>query len=81
MLTLKLFRIASVAVSQKGKVIWQQSFGWADKPETGGIPHYLELSLRLNNEEIYSSISDQSFSTQRPYFLLPSYISLKKKIM
>lgn len=68
-------------VTTNSGVIHGQCFGNIALPETDGIPHYLELSFRLNNEEIYGSISAQSFSTKRPYFLIPSYISLKKKRM
>ena len=68
-------------VTTNNGVIHGQCFGNISLPETDGIPHNLALALRLNNDEIYGSISAQYFSTKRPYFLIPSYISLKKKRM
>jgi CubicO group peptidase (beta-lactamase class C family) len=56
-----------------------QCFGNISLPETDGIPHYLELVLKPDNNEIYGCISAHSSFTKRPYFLIPSYVWLKKK--
>jgi CubicO group peptidase (beta-lactamase class C family) len=47
-------------------------------PEAKDIPHYLQLVVKIVNNEMYGSISAQSFQTTRPRFLIPAYISSKK---
>lgn len=66
-------------VTSNNGLIQGQCFGNLYLPETDGIPHYLELVLKPGNNEIYGSISAQSFNTKRPYFLIPAYIELKRK--
>lgn len=59
-------------------LILGRSFGNIPLPETEGIPHYLEYTLKQDKDELFGSISAQSFNTKRPYFLIPSYIHLSK---
>ncbi len=56
-----------------------QCFGNISLPETEGIPHYLEFVLKQDRDEIFGSISAQSAFSKRPRFLIPAYLSLKRK--
>lgn len=65
-------------VTVNNGLIQAQSFGNLELPETQDISQYVQLTFKPVNNEIYGSISAQSFQTKRPYFLLPAYLSLKK---
>jgi len=48
-------------------------------PETEGVPHYLEFVLKQKKDELFGSVSAQSAYTNRPEFLIPVYVTLKRK--
>ena len=65
-------------ISTNNGLIRGECFGNISLPETDGIPHYLEILIKPGSSEMYGCVSAQSFLTKRPYFLIPSYVWLKR---
>lgn len=60
-------------------LIMAQGSGRIPFLDAGNIPQYLELVLKPDKHSISGSISAQSHNTSRPYFLLPAFLSVKRK--
>ncbi len=65
------------AISSDG-LLTGRSFGALPLPETAGTPHFLQFRLKPDRNELYGSVSAQSNDPERPRFLIPAYVVLKK---
>jgi len=66
-------------ITTSNGIINGECLGYIPLPETRGSSQFLQLALKPGRNHLFGSISTQSYMTERPRFLFPSYIHLQKK--